>query len=74
MTCDGTNEFVQTGNSDGQKIKCPDLEDFCGLFEKRCPYDCSGHGLCMGTGKCFCFSGFSGHDCNTCENCSEVID
>merc|ERR1712066_890912 len=47
------------------KVQCPDSGKFCGTMEERCPYDCSGHGKCMGNGVCQCFKGFTGKDCNT---------
>lgn len=61
------------------KVKCPKFDTFCAQFERRCPLDCMGNGLCMANGTCQCLDGFSGKDCNTCAagleaNCKAVDD
>jgi len=57
------------------KVACPDFDKFCkGIMEKRCPFDCSGHGKCLGDGTCQCYTGFSGKDCNTCSTCKKETD
>jgi len=56
------------------KVACPDPVKFCGIIEQRCPFDCSGHGKCLGNGRCQCYTGFSGKDCNTCEGCKKESD
>lgn len=45
------------------KVECPDMREFCLLFNERCPLDCSGNGLCLSNYKCFCFEGYEGEDC-----------
>lgn len=42
---------------------CPRISDFCTDWEKRCPMDCSGNGVCLKNNKCFCFPGYTGLDC-----------
>jgi hypothetical protein len=49
---------------------CPDYDEFCEYFDKRCPMDCYGHGICLEKveGKtisyqCFCLDGYDGADC-----------
>lgn len=57
-------------------LMCPDYDDFCEFFDKRCPMDCYGHGICLekveGTNityECFCLDGYDGADCGTCPSC-----
>lgn len=59
-------------------LTCPDYDTFCKWFDKRCPMDCYGHGICLentagGTTKyeCFCLNGYEGPDCNTCTKCKK---
>ncbi len=48
---------------EGYEIKCPDLADFCAKFDKRCPMDCHGNGICLEHSKCFCFGKLKGSSC-----------
>lgn len=57
------------------QIVCPDPLYFCNQFASRCPMDCHGkNGYCLNGGKCFCFSGYSGVDCGTCDSCKSISD
>ena len=44
----------------------------CGSLE--CPNDCSGTGVCMGSGKCACDSGFGGDDCSEPACCDPMCN
>jgi hypothetical protein len=57
------------------QITCPDPLYLCNQFANRCPMDCHGkNGFCLNGGKCFCFSGYSGIDCGTCDSCKPITD
>jgi leishmanolysin len=57
------------------QIKCPDPLYICNQFANRCPMDCNGkNGYCLNGGKCFCFTGYSGPDCGTCDSCKAATD
>lgn len=59
--CLSKGEVVNIGDS--YYIECPDVQDFCKKFKKRCPMDCSGNGICLGGGRCFCFGKNKNLDC-----------
>lgn len=64
----GTTEYIcsyegQEIRDSGITITCPSVQNFCYFFDQRCPLDCSGHGICLNDGKCFCLEGYSGLDC-----------
>lgn len=61
VECVSLGSFVQL--PDDFYIECPDAQDFCMKFERRCPMDCSGNGICLGNRKCFCFGDISTPDC-----------
>lgn len=57
------------------QITCPDPLYICNQFANRCPMDCNGkNGFCLNGGKCFCFTGYSGADCGTCDSCKASTD
>ena len=80
-TCDYDKQKLDTGV--GYYLICPRFADFCTDFVSRCPLDCSGHGICLGGNRCYCFEGFTGTDCvrlsifidqNTCDGCTQEKD
>lgn len=48
---------------DGYFLKCPNIEEFCDKFNRRCPMDCHGNGLCLRNSNCFCFGKLKGTTC-----------
>merc|ERR1711982_194340 len=74
FTCPGEGRYDVNLSAYKGTVMCPPVADFCHNMAKKCPYDCSGNGLCMENGTCQCLSGFSGKDCNTCSNCKKETD
>lgn len=72
---------------DGE-FDCPDIDLFCSYFDRRCPFDCYGHGICLKVNagydtidqimtfeyQCFCLEGYTGLNCNTCTTCTDTTD
>jgi hypothetical protein len=60
-TCTSANQNAASGS-----ITCPaSVADFCTkLAASACPNDCSGFGLCLIGGTCFCIDGYTGADCS----------
>jgi len=57
LTCSKSRALLPLSASGETVLLCPDLSDFCGVWSRRCLFDCSGNGLCLNGGKCYCFSG-----------------
>ncbi len=62
---DCTGGAGSTINVGSGTIQCPDTVDFCTELSRRCPNDCTAHGMCTKSGGCFCNAGWSGQDCST---------
>jgi leishmanolysin len=45
-------------------VRCPNIAHFCFQENVKCPNDCSNHGRCLKSKKCWCFIGFEGADCS----------
>ena len=65
VVCTTKGELKSVGSTDS--LECPDVADFCDEWSKRCINDCNAHGLCLSSGSCQCYTGWSGSDCNTKE-------
>lgn len=62
-TCTDTSVSVTCLSSSEITDLCTRLQD-----TNRCPSDCNGKGICLGTSgskRCFCIYGWMGNDCNT---------
>ena len=53
--CAFKGQKIQLADYEGDFI-CPDPIVFCAHYSKRCPNDCSANGVCLASGKCFCYS------------------
>lgn len=60
-TCTSANQGQSSGG-----VNCPaSVADFCTkLAASSCPNDCSGFGVCLIGGTCFCIDGYTGNDCS----------
>ena len=59
--CMTTGEEISL--EDGYVLRCPNIKSFCEKFERRCPMDCNGNGICLVNSRCFCFGKLSGASC-----------
>lgn len=63
-TCKGNGLFVKPLGYTGTGVACPsDIQGFCKTYAGKCHKDCHGRGRCLASGKCACYSGFSGEAC-----------
>ncbi|GKA76124.1 EGF-like, conserved site-containing protein [Tanacetum coccineum] len=72
----GTDFVTAPCNQWKGELICPEFHELCSadpiLTSGQCPNSCNSNGDCV-DGKCHCFIGFNGHDCNkrSCpSNCS----
>lgn len=65
-TCTQSGQNITTGDN---VIQCPDLTDFCGQLNQKCPDDCNGNGRCQIGGTCRCFFFYEGDRCQTKKTC-----
>ena len=82
VTCTGTSSIIiQVGSSQVEctkkgelknfgiddSLECPDVAEFCDEWANKCPGDCNAHGLCLSSGSCQCYTGWTGSDCSNIE-------
>ena len=67
FNCSSDFQSFQVNDTNGTalySVICPQISDFCGLYNIQGPNNCNDQGISMSNGQCFCFSNLTGDDCS----------
>lgn len=72
VKCTKSGEVI-TSLETTHKLVCPDIQDFCGEANARCPDDCNAKGVCTASRTCICYHGFTGESCSQTSTTAQLF-